>query len=192
VVEDVPRSLDDHVGAMWSCVAEAFCSVLNHGTDLGPLDADVLFEYLNCTGMHVSNVVRAIRPALRSPDPAERETALTELTGRTFPPFDPFLMTRSLHVANLARDAIEHGRAADAEAIRLRSHPQIDVVLDELSDALGHLEVVLFLTDPDAFIPGPDADDRERILLAEVRDICERDVEETRARLARGLEASWN
>ncbi len=188
MMEGLLESLQDDIGATWSLVAEMFCSVINEGVELDDVDAAILFEYVNCTGMHISNVVRILRPGFASADRDERAEALNDLIDHPLPGFGCACGTQRDHVAELASAAVDY--ADDAYwAVRELGN---DDVLDELDHALAHLDTVRYLLDPTVFEPAPGASDVVRIRLAECRDVCERDLEESRALVRVQIQATWN
>jgi hypothetical protein len=190
-VEGISRAFDEHVGGLWSFIAEAFCSYLNNGVELDDVDAAVLFDYIDCTGRHVSNVVRAIRPAFTSPDPEERSSALVDLCDRdeNLPPFLCDCSTNLEHIAELASGAITLGEDSIAAARRLGMS---EAIVQELDFALAHLDTILYIADPAYFEPWPGSNAKMREYLAEAREDCRRDVEESRSLVRAQLLAASN
>ena len=66
------------------------------------------------------------------------------------------------------------------------------VLVDELEYALDHLDTILYLTTPEQLDPERGVDAEERAYLADLRDACRRDIEESRVRMRAQLQAASN
>ena len=181
------EALDRALAELWCFVAEAFCWFLNSGVQLDDdIDTAVLLDYLNCTGIHVSNVVKQLWTPMRDPD--RRASAVSMLCELGVPDFMCVCGTDRQHIAELGAEASV--RAMDVFLAVRRTASE--AVLEDLEFALDHLDTVLFLTDPARLEPEPGMGAEERAALADIRDACERDVADARVQMGARLQAATN
>jgi hypothetical protein len=181
------EALDRALAEMWCFVAEAFCWFLNSDVELDDdVDTAVLLDYINCTGIHVSNVLKALWGPMLQPE--RRASAVATLCELGVPDFMCVCATDRQHIAELA---VEAGVRATDVYITVRRTGRAEV-LDELEFTLDHLDTIVFLTDPVRLEAGPRADAEERTAMADVREACRQDVEEARALVRAQLQAASN
>ena len=181
------EALDRALAELWCFVAEAFCWFLNSGVQLDDdIDTAILLDYLNCTGIHVSNVVKQLWTPMR--DPVRRSSAVSMLCELGVPDFMCVCGNDRQHIAELGAEASV--RAMDVFlAVRRTAAP---AVLEDLEFALDHLDTVLFLCDPVRLEPEHGMGAEERAALADIRDACERDVADARVQMGARLQAASN
>ena len=61
--------LDVALREMWAFIAETFCWFLNNDVRLDDdVDTAILFDEINCAGVHISNVLKTLWEPMRSDD----------------------------------------------------------------------------------------------------------------------------
>ena len=173
--------LDITLREMWSFIAETFCWFLNTDVHLDDdIDTTILFDEINCAGVHVSNVLKALWGPMQTNDQAARSRAVAEMCSGEVPDFICVCADDRQHIAELAIEASVRGAEIYLSCRRLGAD---HVVMEELEFALDHLDTIVFLADPSRLDPETGADAQERRYLRDVREACRRDVEEARERV---------
>ena len=136
--------------------------------ELRPIDREVLIQHADCAGRHVTNALFIHRPDLAKLAPSRRVVEMDRLFLRY-----PYEL-----------------ESEELEWIAFRAYEELDQLLDarkrsvrlEVDHAMCHLDVVLFVLDPDMYsrsIEDASADDRVR--LAAQAEQVELMLEESRA-----------
>jgi hypothetical protein len=169
-----PAGLVAHVIAAIAYVAVLF----EVATDIEDPDEDhqVLLEQLDCTGNHLANCIWALHPQWAVMSQRESEERALELFRLYRPRF-----TEDVRPIDLLHDALE--RAIDGANLARKGRTESryrDVAL-ELGFVADHLEVALYLLDPDSFAAAIDATTPgQRVKLASRLEIIELDIDLTR------------
>jgi hypothetical protein len=175
---------------MWAFIAEAFCWFLNNDVRLDDdVDTTILFDEINCAGVHISNVLKALWEPMQSGDQDARSRAIATLCSGGVPDFICVCATDRDHIAELSIEASIRASSILASCRRVGADT---VLVEELEYALDHLDTILYLTAPEQIDPARAVDAEERAYLTELRDACRRDVEETRVRMRAQLQAASN
>lgn len=182
--------LDITLREMWSFIAETFCWFLNNDVALDDdVDTTILFDEINCAGVHISNVLKTLWTPMQTDDQDERARAVAQMCDGNVPDFICVCADDRQHIAELA---IETSIRASMIYASFRRVGVSDEISDELEYALDHLDTIVYLCEPDRLDPSAGVDEEERRHVRDVRDACRRDVEAARERLRAQRVAATN
>ena len=182
--------LDITLREMWSFVAEAFCWFLNNEVALDDeIDTTILFDEINCAGVHISNVLKSLWTPMQTDDQDERALAVATMCNGTVPDFICVCSDDRQHIAELAIEASHRVAMVFASCRRVGAD---GALVEEFEFALDHLDTIVYLCDPSRLEPDTAADSEERAYLGEVCSAIRRDLDESRHFIRAQLQAASN
>ncbi len=176
-----------HVIATTAYVAHAFELSLDLH-DVTTDDHPILLDQIDAAGRHLADAVWTLHPNWRGMDARTAENKALQLFRKHRPEIDEDERGRDAAVAAIQR-AIDRSLEGAVEARRHGAERRTRDVAADLDAAVDHLEIALYILDPESFrISGEATTPAQRVKLASRLEIIEMELDEHRAILrASGL-----